>query len=140
MATGSVRRDQLTEKVEGAEEALPSETTLSTPTQDYRVQMLPDFSPRELRGRKQRNGFFRTVYFAPAFLLVAVCSLPRPTATPARFDDGSNVGIGNGPSPNSAWSFILEGLGSKTGANRSRSSRYPEEEPYSSLPRKGECR
>jgi hypothetical protein len=38
MATGSVRRDQLMEKVEGAEEALPSETKLSTPTQDYRVQ------------------------------------------------------------------------------------------------------
>lgn len=39
-------------------------------------RVLPDFSPLELRGRKQRNGFFRTVYFAPAFLLVALCSLP----------------------------------------------------------------
>jgi hypothetical protein len=35
MATGSVRRrDQPTNKLEGAEEALPSEATLSTPTQD----------------------------------------------------------------------------------------------------------
>jgi hypothetical protein len=46
---------------------------------------------------------------ASAFRLVALCSLPQPTATPARSDDGSNVGIGNGPSPNSARSLILEG-------------------------------
>jgi hypothetical protein len=49
----------LTNKVEGAEEALPSETKLSTPTQDYRAQSVAwFFTSGVARSKNSGTDFF----------------------------------------------------------------------------------
>ncbi len=61
MATGSVRRGQLTNKVEGAEKRFHRRQNSRHQRKITGCRVLLDFSPLELRGRKQQKDSFKTV-------------------------------------------------------------------------------